>query len=504
MNTTYPAPPIPAEYQPAMERFHQMLYHLEERKGADHRAIESLLEEEGHEVLRLAFQGWLDARRREEVSQDVVGEDGKVRTHHREASRVLETLFGSVEVRRDQVSGRGMDGRAPMDAALNLPRDSFSFGVRQRVAEAAAISSYDATSKMMSSTSGAEVAKLQAEVLVRHSVVDFETFYVAQRNNTPVWSSPLDLLVLSADGKGIIMRPDGLREQTRKAAEKARPKLVKRTSKGEKKNRKRMATVAAVYSLPLQPRTAADVIGELNGGTPATNRPRAQHKRVWASIERDARTVIEEMFVEADLRDPEHTHPWVVLVDGNATQIRAIRTSAKKHGVEVTLVLDFIHVTEYLWDAAWCFFKEGDPQAEAWVDERRLRILEGGAVGVAAGMRSSATKQGLQKRDGVDKAAAYILGHADMMRYDEYLKAGMPIATGVIEGACRHLVRDRMDATGARWGLVGAEAILKIRSLRSSGDLANYWAFHHHAEWERNHASRYATSELPMPTRKAA
>lgn len=505
MNDTYPATTAPVEYHPAMERFQAMLLLLEERHAADHGEIESLLQVQGTEVLRLAFQGWLNARKEDEIRQDVVGEDGKIRTHHRETSRRLVTLFGEVEVRRDLVSGRDLDGRAPMDAALNLPDDSFSFGVRQRVAENAAISSYDTTSATLSTTTGADLAKRQTEDVVQRAVVDFEDFYLSQRHNTEsVWATPVDLLVLTSDGKGIIMRKDGLRESTRKAAENASPKLQKRTSKGEKKNRKRIATVASVYSQERQPRTASDIVGDLNGEPQGQPRPKAKNKRVWASIVSSAQEVIGDMFEEADRRDPEHTHRWVALVDGNGPQIRAIRREAEAHGVEVTLVLDIIHVTEYLWDAAWCFFNEGDPQAEDWVGERLLRILNGGAVGVAAGLRSSATKRGLQKREGVDKAARYFLGHADMMKYQEYLGDGLPIATGVIEGACRSLVKDRMDITGARWSLSGAEAILRLRSLRASGDLADYWEFHRNAEWQRNHASRYANAEPPSPFRMAA
>jgi len=84
------------------------------------------------------------------------------------------------------------------------------------------------------------------------------------------------------------------------------------------------------------------------------------------------------------------------------------------------------------------------------------------------------------------------------LKYDEYLSAGYPIASGVIEGACRHLINDRMSITGARWGLKTAEAILKLRSLRSSGDLKGYWAFHKQQEWERNHAAQYKNPELLM------
>jgi len=105
--------------------------------------------------------------------------------------------------------------------------------------------------------------------------------------------------------------------------------------------------------------------------------------------------------------------------------------------VNVTLVLDFIHVTEYVWAAAWDLFKEGDAAAEGWVRRYLRQILEGRASTVAAAIRRSATCRKLEKRTNIDKAAQYLLGHIAMLRYDEFLRDGLPIATGVIEGACR-------------------------------------------------------------------
>ena len=160
--------------------------------------------------------------------------------------------------------------------------------------------------------------------------------------------------------------------------------------------------------------------------------------------------------------------------------LHALEAAAKRHGVAVTTTVDFIHVLEYVWKAAYCFHGSGTQEAEQWVAERALRILHGKSSDVAAGMRRSATLQGLSRKDraGVDACADYLLKYRDYLRYDDNLRRGLPIATGVIEGACRHLVNDRMEITGARWGLAGAEAILKLRSLRSSGDLDEYWEFH--------------------------
>ncbi|MCA1681335.1 MAG: hypothetical protein LC777_21520 [Actinobacteria bacterium] len=158
-----------------------------------------------------------------------------------------------------------------------------------------------------------------------------------------------------------------------------------------------------------------------------------------------------------------------------------------------------MHVLEYLWQAAWCFHPEGDPAAEEWVARHAKRILEGGSANVAAAIRRQATNSGLSppSRAGADKCARYLTNKRPYLDYPAALRQGWPIATGVIEGACRHLVKDRMDLTGARWGLQGAEAILKLRAIRANGHFDDYWAFHLAREKERIHLTRYQDNRLP-------
>ena len=145
------------------------------------------------------------------------------------------------------------------------------------------------------------------------------------------------------------------------------------------------------------------------------------------------------------------------------------------------------------------FFPSGSKESEEWVGERFLKLLSGQASSVAAGIRRSATLRSLSdtQRKPVDKCADYLLKYKAFLHYDNYLAQGFPICSGVIEGTCRHLINDRMDRTGARWGLKGAEAVLKLRSLYASGDLEDYWTFHERQEQQRNHSSRYADQKLP-------
>jgi len=487
------------EFAAAQEHYAEIVKHLHgsEMGRLEHGEVEAYLWREGTELLRRLLQGHLDLRaRRERRVESAVGCDRVERRQVREGcARGLMTLFGEVVVRRKGYSARDTDSVFPLDAELNLPEDNYSHGLRRRVSEEVARHAFDDAVEQVEKTTGGKVPKRQAQRLSKGVSEDFEAFYDERAARAP--EATPDPLVMSMDGKGVVMRRSGLREATRRAAERASHKLKTRLSTGEKRNRKRMATVATVYSVARHRRTAEHIMGlEARASAP----PRSRRKRVWASLEREMSQVVEEQFREALHRDPHNRRPWAVLLDGNRTQIDLIKAAAKRHGVTVTITVDFIHVLEYLWKAAYCFHAPGTEEAEQWVGERALRILHGKSSDVAAGMRRSATLQGLASKDrgAVDTCADYLLKYRPYLRYDENLRRGLPIATGVIEGACRHLVKDRMDLTGARWGLPGAEAILKLRSLRSSGDLDEYWTFHKARALERNHASRYADHILPM------
>jgi len=293
-----------------------------------------------------------------------------------------------------------------------------------------------------------------------------------------------------------------LRAQTRAAAEARKPHLRHRRSKGEKPHTKRMSTVAAVYTIAPWVRRPEEIVRELHPQhAPQTPRPQPEDKRVWASLEQPPEEVIRQAFEEAHRRDPKHTKQWVGLVDGEPTQLGLLMVAAEDYGVDLVIILDLIHVLEYLWRAAWALHCEGDPKAEVWVSAHLEEILRGHSSQVAAGLRRSATLRALsaKQRAPLDKCADYLLKYREFLHYDQYLAAGYPIATGVIEGACRHLVKDRMELTGARWSLPGAEAVLRLRSLRSSGDFDQYWEFHLKQEQQRHHTAHYAEGKVPTP-----
>lgn len=470
---------------------------------ATHSELEELLETQGRELLRRLLQGQLWLRKdAEPVEQPVVGNDEVERTHRREGTeRKLMSLFGEVKLERVGYSARGTNSRFLLDAELNVPPEEYSLGVRRRAAVEAAQSSFDRAGASLSATTGALVPKRQLEQLVVRAARDFDAYYETKKLEL----RPQEMggvLVQTFDGKGIRMHVEDLREETRAQALRSKKKEPSgQESRSEKAHRKRMATVAAVYTVEPWVRTAKDILdtlGPLRLLSAETQRPEPQNKRVWASVLQEPETVIRQSFEEAQSRDPKHTKRWVVLVDGNAHQLRLVKRMAKEFRVRVTIVVDFIHVTQYVWKAARVLQSQ-DKARQAWVNERLLKILQGKAGDVAAGIRRSATRRALEPsgREPVDECANYLLKYKAYLRYHQYLEAGLPIATGVIEGACRHLVKDRMDITGAKWRLQSAEAVLKLRALQCSGDFDEYWVFHQEQELQRNHALHYAQQRIP-------
>jgi hypothetical protein len=470
-----------------------------------HAELEELVDNRGTKLLCSLIQDHLDLRGPGKVQEAVVGADGLERRQVRFNSRGLMTIVGRVEVERAGYARPGEETLYPLDGQLNLPQELYSFGVRKRVAIEAAKSSFREAVQTLTDMTGAKLGVRQAEELVCRSAQDFAGFYEQRQAESGQSSRETgEILVLSTDGKGVVMRHQDLREATRLAAEQRSHKMTKRLSKGEKRNSKRMATVAAVYTVKPHVRRPEDIVAELRGIQDLEKkkqRPRPEQKRVWASVEKKPEEVIEAAFNEALHRDPAGKKSWVVVVDGAEVQLDLLIRKAAEYAVDITVVLDLIHVIEYLWKAVTAFHSEGTREAQDWVTERIVHILRGQASNVAAGMRRSATLRELkpEERNGVDTCADYLLKYSAYMRYDDYLKRGFPIASGVIEGACRHLIKDRLDITGARWSLAGAEAVLRLRSLRSSGDFDDYWAHHVAQELSRNHTSRYQEAKMPIP-----
>jgi hypothetical protein len=183
------------------------------------------------------------------------------------------------------------------------------------------------------------------------------------------------------------------------------------------------------------------------------------NRRYFIDFAADRAHTISTIFEEAQRRDPARARTWIALIDGDNHQISLFRARAADRGVTVTILVDFIHVLEYLWKAAWCFHQPRDPAIEDWVRAQALDILDGRVPDVITRITQLARDhppQGSEHAKIVRTTLHYLDAKQPYLDYPRALAAGWPIATGVIEGACRHLVNDRMGITGARWNTSGA------------------------------------------------
>jgi len=468
-----------------------------------HDALESYLVEEGRELQRRLLQAHLDVRAAAEQRVTVADGDGVKRTKARsDMPRTLRSVVGAVVVTRILYQGAGMECLAPQDASLNLPPESYSLGVRRCASEEAACGSFDHVVDRLQRTTGAAVAKRQVEELVCRAAEDFEAFYLERE---PEPEDTTLYLVLTFDGAGVPMRPEALREVTRRASERDEqdPRWPhKRLPPGKKRTRKRMGMVAAVYGVEPHRREPADIVRQLRpvqSVTARQKRPHPVNKRVWASVTESGSEVIEQAFAEALLRDPEQKRRWLVLVDGDKKQLRAVRKTARELGVEVTIILDVIHVLEYLWEAAYGFHPPGSKEAEREAADdaprrrrRQHRRRRHDAQRDQAGSRQAQGRRQVRQLPTQQPQPPRLCHRSPrgLPHRDRRGRGSLPLPRA---SAARH----RRGPAGSR--LAGAEAVLRLRALKASGDFDAYWRFHTAAEYRVHHASRYADGMPPNP-----
>jgi hypothetical protein len=463
--------------------------------------IEQQLIVRGRELLRKTAQYVVDARAAAEPRlAQVTGADGVRRTRaERGHGRTVVTWFGPVTVRRIAYRAPGAANLHPADAVLNLPARRYSWQVRQAAVMFALAGSYEQAQLWLQAAAGVSVGKQQLEQIVAEAARDAPGFYPSR----PAVACPAGMpLAISADGKGVAMRPEGRRAETaRKAGHRAKA-FGRRLGTGEKAGHKRIAETGAVFDVlpPDEPRTPEQIMGR-SPGQPAPPGPQAVNRWYIAEITASRAETIAAVFDQAERRDPGHARTWIALADGDRHQIDVITAEAAARGITITILVDFIHVIEYLWKAAWCFHAPRDPAAEDWVTSQGLAILHGRVPEVTSRIAALAAarppRPGSEHAKIIRTTLAYLDAKQPFMDYPRALANGWPIATGVIEGACRHLIADRMGITGARWGLPGAQAILWLRAITANGDLTGYWHWHTTREHHRNHLSRYQDGLRP-------
>ena len=476
--------------------------------------MEQAAVEASREIGLGALQLALDAQAGAEVPlPGLAGADGHWRGCREKSATTVVTMLGPVAVRRIAYRSRskGVPDLHWRDAVLNLPPCGYSWRLQQLAEMACRAGSFQHGHDLVLAATGASIGKRQLEEILARAAADAEAFAAGRAvPDAPVIAGPggeerLAVLGMSADAKGVAMRPDALREDTARKAAKRDRKGEKRLGSGEKQAKKRMARDRCRLRFPAPGRGAPHPAG--GHGPPARDAPphpaggeQVVHLR---GITAGCAEVIARVFGEADRRDPARERDWLALVDGNARQISCFQAEAAKRGKDITILIDFIHVIEYLWKAALCFTPPGDTRAtEDQVTAWGLDILAGSSRHVAAGIAARAAadppRPGGEHDKNIRKAIHYLQAKEPYLCYPAALAKGWPIATGIIEGACRHIVGDRLGITGARWSLPGAQAMLWMRAIAASGDLDPYWNWHITREHHRNHLSKLRNPPAPQ------
>jgi len=359
---------------------------------------------------------------------------------------------------------------APLDIALNLPEHCYSYLLSEFANLLNINGAYGNTSELLKKFFGLKLSISALETISGESADRYEDYYDL-KNKLPKPEGKGKRKVVEFDGKGVPM----IKEEA--------AKIVAKQGKGEKKQKKKEALVGVTFEVDSNVRTAEEVAGNLvypekKEDKNETNKPaKAQNIRYIASVEKPKREVMEEIYEE--VKDENfNDEPLVCVMDG-ALSLWNLFKDVFKNIKNKVLILDIIHVLEYIWIIAHIKHKEGSDGGKAYVYEKLLLILQGKIASYIMELQSEKLNGNWKKsqRETFSKVITYLKNHKEYMKYDLYFFEGYPIGSGVVESACSHVVKNRMELSGARWGISGSESILKLRSVAKSKDWDKYWDF---------------------------
>lgn len=400
------------------------------------------------------------------------------------------SVFGKLWVPRTRYRARAGESIFPLDREVNLPDQCYSYFLQEICNRLEVDETFRKSTSFLEDYFRLQVPESALIDLARAAAADYEDY--RKDCQPPAPETEGEIQVATFDGKGVPM----IQEEA--------AKLARRADSDEKEPGKKEALVGVSYTVDRHVRIAEELAESLVDPEAARRRrkergeedekpPEAQNILRYASLERPKREVFEHIKTDAERRDPQHKRPLAVLIDG-ALGLRnlAVATFSGAWST-VFFILDIIHVTQYLWEAANAVFGQDTPEARQWVQAKLTEILKGHVGYVIGGLRQILKKHKLRKaqRALIAKTITYFENHRDMMRYDQYLAAGLPVATSLAESTCG-LVKHRMEGNGKRWGIRGAEAILTLRSISLShrNDLPDFSRFRARREKARLYGER--------------
>lgn len=405
---------------------------------------------------------------------EIVAPTGERLPYIRDRKCLYRSIFGPIEIGRAYYHETGSPGVFPLDREINLPEKGYSYMLQEISSKLAVNGSYEKAGEILSDIFPLKLPIRSLERVVGDVREDVARYY--DQKPTPVSSEQAVITVATIDRKGVVIRKLPSEEPVEKAA----------PSDPDKPGKKKMSTVISTYNIERHQRTADDVGREINKEEPLPDKPKPEGKEVWGSVTESVEATVLRLrdMVNKRLRVAQEL---VCILDGE----RGLWRLVHKYFPTAFFVLDIFHVLEHLAKASHCLYEEKSPEARKFVTDRLKMLLTGQSGRLIGGLKQIVTKNKLSKsrKYQFNKVIGYLERNKKHMRYDICLEKGYPIGSGVIEGACRNLINDRLELTGMRWILQGAESVIRLRAVFINKDWRDFWTFHRKTERERLYGS---------------
>ena len=441
---------------------------------ATERGLFKMLIEMGLKLLILFFEMRSQNANRENLRML----DGSVAYYHRDTPRNYVSIFGKLRFARPYFYRNGQGGQAPLDAELSLGEDCYSDLVREVHDYLSVHGVYHKACEIVGRLLGLTLSTRALQSNLAEDAADVSTYY--DQKPAPAPSSEAEILVIQADGKGVPL-----------ILEETQPDKV-RLGKGEKRGHKKEAMVTSVYSIAPAPRTPEQVVASYYDKISLSKPSKPQNKHLWATLDgKDA--ALSRLATQVHPRAGKHIRYKIALCDGCSS----LQARLAKYFSDFIQILDFIHANEYLWKVANALFGENDERRVDWMKQHTLQLLSGNTKRLIVEFRRLANQPKTRKTTRMQllTTANYFERNLPFMDYPTYLAHGWPIASGVIEGACRHLVKDRCELSGMRWSQSGAENLLRLRAVAEN----NNWDEYHAYRKQQRHLRLYGSLPLNLP-----
>jgi hypothetical protein len=424
---------------------------------------------------RMLMQLFFTAQNERETRHKYVEEEGINYAYAGQPSREYVSLFGSVEVKRHYYWKPGLGGKHPLDEKLSIPERIYSDCVQELMGAMEVWIAQDKTLELIKDWFELDIPKKSLQDSTADQAAYVAGYYAQQA--APEVGEQDTILVVTADGKGIPM--------TRQDS----PPPEARRSRGQKKTAKKEATVTALYTISAYNRHSDDIIrallpGQVFDSAVQSSRPTPTGKQVFGTLAGQA-AAFEHLVEQVGRRDSSQLIHYVALTDGD----RGLKKQVQRNLPQFTLIVDIMHVMEYLWEAAHTLLGETHFMRETWMHDALRCLLEDDLDRLLNHLEQHSLGVSKRKRATLNKVINYLLNNRAHMDYQSYLAQGYPIGTGVIEGTCRHLVKDRFEQTGMHWSLQGAQVMLDLRATHLNGDWVDFQKFRRHQVHQQRYGS---------------